>query len=179
MSVFTKIKDALYDGTEALYSSTSYNPPIIFTLGKNEPSSSYVAINFLTLEQTGRVMEDPSLTVVSEDRGEQHFQSFYEANVQFTFYGSEAGEICEVFHRLVNNYSESRHSWAYLGLSPLSKSPIRFNPQRRDTQWEDFFNFDITFSYRVHDVKEVQWVEHITMVVNGGEQKTIPPLPQP
>lgn len=178
MSVYQKIRDSLYDGTVATYNTTPYTPPVVFSLGKNEPSASYVVINILSLTQTGRVMED----VLTDGSGSplplrSHFQSYYEALVQFSFYGSEAGDLCEVFHRLLNNYSEVRHSWTYLGLSPLSKTPVTFNPQRRDTKWEDSFNFDVTFSYKVHDVREVEWVEHVTMVVNGGEQETIPPLP--
>lgn len=180
MSVYSKIRDALYDGTVATYNTTPYSPPVIFSLGKNEPLESYVVINILTMEQTGRVVED----VLTDGRDEtlplkSHFQSFYDVTVQFTFYGSESGSLCETFHRLLTNYSEVRQSWSYLGLAPVSKTEIRFNPQRRDTKWEDSFNFDVRFSYRVHDVREVEWVEHITMTVNGGEQKTMPPIPSP
>lgn len=181
MTVYRKIRDALYDGTVATYSTTPYNPPVIHTLGKNEPAESYVVINILSLEQTGRVMED--YFAVGDDTTvplKSHFQSFHQALVQFSFYGSEAGELSETLHRLITNYSEVRYSWAYLGLAPVSKTPIMFNPQLRDTKWEDAFNFDVMFSYRVHDFKDVEWVEHVTMVVNGGEQETIPPIsPQP
>lgn len=177
MSVYSDIRQALYLGVDGLYRTTNYSPTIIHSNSNGrEPANSYVSIHVVTLEQTGRSVEDFKAIQESPDDDflTTHFESFHNATVQFSFHGSEAGELAEVFHRLVTNYVEVRMNWARHGLAPVSKTPIRYAPQRRETQWIDGFNLDVTFSYRVHEAKKVEWVERITMIENGGERQTIP-----
>jgi len=177
MSVYSQIRDALFDGSDALIKRTEYTPQIIFSHGNGlEPNNDYIVINILGLEQTGRVYNS-SLTdgVVGPTGLKSHFQSFHEARVQFSFYGSNSGDIADVFHRYITNYTMTRDDWCRFGLAPNRKTQIVYNPQLRDTQWVDAFNFTVTFAYGVHESKEVDWVEHVTINTNG-RSSTIPPV---
>lgn len=177
MSVYSKIRDALYDGSARLIQRTEYNPTIIFSHGNGlEPGNNYVVINILGMEQTGRVFNSSLTDGVASSNGlKSHFQSFHEARVQFSFYGSSAGDICDTFHRHITNYTMTRDDWCRYGLAPNRKSQIIYNPQLRDTEWIDAFNFTVTFTYGVHESKEIDWVEHVTISTNG-RSSTIPPV---
>lgn len=177
MSVYSKVRDALWDGSDYLLSRTEYDPEIIFSHGNGlEPSKNYIVINLTSIRQTGRVYNSTLTDGVSNPTGlKKHFQSFHEVEVQFSFYGSDAGDIADTFHRYINNYSMVRDNWCRVGLAPNRKTQISYNPQLRDTKWIDAFNFSVTFTYGVHEAKEVGWVDHVIVNTNG-KSNTIPPL---
>src|SRR5690606_18522426 len=123
MSVYSKIRDALYDGSTSLLQRTEYSPIVIFSHGNGlEPTNDYIVINILGLEQTGRVFNSSLTDGVASSTGlKSHFQSFHEARVQFSFYGSSAGDICDTFHRYITNYTMTRDDWCRFGLAPNRK----------------------------------------------------------
>jgi len=177
--MYTPIREALWTGTTNVFQRLGKTPLIIHSHGNGEtPTGSYVVIYLLSVDQTGRVFESTVTDgVVSGSEKFTHQQSFYNINVQFSFYGPEAGALGTLFYNHVNNNRMSRWEWNVNGLSPRSKSNLRYNPQRLDAEWKDAFNMDVTFSCTVHEKVSIDWIEHIGVKANGQETVYIPPLP--
>lgn len=131
--------------------------PIIFSHGNGqEPSQSYIVVNILSVEQEGG-----SSTSSLLNRGNKlDMRVMYTALVQFSFYGSESGNLAHNFIHMINSpfVSEVMSS---KNLSMLSKTRLRRNPQKRETQWVDAFSFDARFNYIVNSPLDVGWIESV------------------
>lgn len=154
------IYKALEDGVREVALVANRNSPgveVIFSHSNGpEPSRSYIVINVLSVEQEGR-----SSTSSLLNRGNKlDMRVMYTTLVQFSFYGSESGKLAHNFIHMINSplVSEVMSS---KNLSMLSKTRLRRNPQKRETQWVDAFSFDARFNYIVNTPLDVGWVESV------------------
>ncbi len=125
-----------------------------------EPSNPFVVINILGIEQIGKhstsTLADPTQNILN-------IRASYEINVQFSFCGSTAGDMAQSFSQRINNNPLSFESLNKEKLSVMRKSNIRRAPQKRDTQWVEYFNQDVVFSYIINTQQVVDWVEAVVI----------------
>lgn len=128
--------------------------------GGTEPSNPFVVINILGIEQIGKhstsTLADPTQNILN-------IRASYEINVQFSFCGSTAGDMAQSFSQRINNNPLSFESLNKEKLSVMRKSNIRRAPQKRDTQWVEYFNQDVVFSYIINTQQIVDWVEAVVI----------------
>lgn len=187
MSIYSDMRNAIRLGTiEALVQSGHPSTQVIYSHQNGaEPSSSYCVINILNHVQRGRT-QTATLTDDGSLVGEEPEQvlvknlihtAVYEVVVQFTFAGSEAPDLAHDFMQSILNNVVVTEAYQKQNLAPMRKSNLRRAPQKRDTQWIDFYNIDVTFSYAVRTTQSVDWIEHVSIVEsNSGETIVIPPI---
>ena len=187
MSILSTLSDSVWQGTTDLFTTIGLSPQVIAAYQNGtEPAGAYVTYNIIGCDQVGRV-EEATLT----DDGDPldpnikylWFKAFYTANVQFNFIGVGSGDIALEFQHNVNNNRVVLEKWQKANLSPMRKSNIRNNPQKRETGWVDAYVIDVTFSYVAQSKQVIDWVEHIVVngdfvdvVSNNGIHTTIPPI---
>ncbi|MNY35959.1 hypothetical protein D3C86_1704080 [compost metagenome] len=97
--------------------------------------------------------------------------------VQFTFAGSDAPDLAHDFMQNICNNVVVTEAYQKQNLAPMRKSNLRRAPQKRDTQWVDYYNIDVTFSYAVRTTQSIDWIEHVSIVEsNSGDTIVIPPI---
>lgn len=181
MSIYSSMRSAVRLGTvEALKQAGYSTTPVIYShQNAPEPSSSYVVVQVVNINQVGR-KEEATFTDDSVPKKNLIYKNHYEAVIQFTFAGTDAPDMGTEFHNSILGSVVVREAYQKNHLAPIRKSGLRRSPQKRDTQWVEFFNVDVTFSYMVYTKQEIDWVDHVSIVdVNSGEIITVPPLPQP
>ncbi len=141
--------------------TASQNAGIIFShVNGNEPVNPYVVINVLGIEQIGKhstsTLADPSENILN-------IRASYEITVQFSFCGSTAGDMAQSFTQRINNNPLSFESLNREKLSVMRKSTIRRAPQKRDTQWVEYFNQDVVFTYTLNTEQPIDWVEAVVI----------------
>lgn len=155
--------------------TASQNAGIIFShVNGSEPSSPYVVINVLGIEQQGKHMTS---TLSNPTDNTVSVRASYEITVQFSFCGSTAGDMVQSFTQRINNNPLSLESLKKERLSVMRKSPIRRAPQKRDTQWVEYFNQDVVFSYIVNTQQLVDWVEAVVIEDTVNEPSEIFSVP--
>lgn len=172
MGVFTDVRAGIRKG--ALVALNGYpTMPVIFSHSNGtEPAESYVVINILSIEQQGH---NSTSTLTNEDE-ELSITASYEVLAQFSFCGSLSGDASHSFNQRINNNHLVFEELGRYNLGVLRKSTIRRAPQKRDTQWVEFHNMDVTFSYNVVTQQLVDVIESVIMEdVLTGEIFTIPP----
>lgn len=142
--------------------TASQNAGIIFShVNGSEPANPYVVINVLGIEQIGRhstsTLTDPSEGNILNVRVS------YEITVQFSFCGSTAGDMAQSFTQRINNNPFSFSALNQEKLSVMRKSSIRRIPQKRDTQWVEYFNQDVVFTYTINTEQSIDWVEAVVI----------------
>lgn len=129
-------------------------------VGGTEPSSPYMVINILGIQQIGKhstsTLADPTQNIVN-------VRASYEITVQFSFCGSTAGDMAQSFTQRINNNPFSFSALNQEKLSVMRKSNIRRIPQKRDTQWVEYFNQDVVFTYTLNTEQPIDWVEAVVI----------------
>lgn len=142
--------------------------------GGTEPSNPFVVINILGIEQQGHTQTAST----TNEQFELIHQVAYEVTVQFSFCGSTAGDMAQSFTQRVNNSVLSLEATRKEKLGVLRKSNLRRAPQKRDTQWVEYFNQDVVFSYIIRTTQVVDWVESVILanqIIDPSETFTVPP----
>jgi len=152
--------------------TTSQNSNIIFSnVNGIEPVTSYVVINILSIEQFGQAYT----STYTNDNEELTIQANYNIYVQFSFIGSDSGDMAQTFKQRVDNVL-FREELQRNNLNLRSKTNIRRAPQKRDTKWVEYHNMDVVFTYAVNTQQIVDVVEAVTLVdISTGERIIIPP----
>lgn len=125
----------------------------------NEPVGSHVTISILSVTQQGHHSTSTQLNLA----GKLTVQAFYEVFAQFSFVGGDSGDMAYSFNQRINNTPLVMQEAAKNKLGVMRKSPVRRAPQKRDTQWVEYHNMDVTFSYNVVTEQVVDAVEGITV----------------
>lgn len=179
MSIFSDVRTAIRNGSiKALIdyfpTSTEQDSGIIFSnLNGAEPASPYVVINILGISQIG-MQEQPTLTDLSE---QLQIKAEYEIRTQFSFCGSLAGDMMHTFTQRIKNNVVVWEEFQRNNLQIRTKSDPRRAPQKRDTQWVEYWNMDVTFGYSVATDQLVDVVEHVIIKdVNGSFELVVPPV---
>ena len=168
MAVYSDIRKAVRRASiqsliEFFPATDSQNKGIIFShVNGSEPSTPYVVINILGIEQQGKHVTSPLL---DSSQTFVNVRAAYEITVQFSFCGSTAGDMAQSFTQRINNNPLSLESLTREKLSVMRKSTIRRAPQKRDTQWVEYFNQDVVFAYVINTEQPIDWVE--TVIVDN------------
>lgn len=139
------------------------NPTVIFSHSNgNEPAGSYVTVSILNVEQQGQHVNS-GLVEANLTQYEQTITTANEVLCQFSFVGSQSGEMAYSFYQRINNNPLVFEELARNKLGVMRKSQVRRAPQKRDTTWVEYHNLDVTFSYHVVTKQVVDIVEGITV----------------
>lgn len=157
--IYSTLKTALRN--TALVALNEYpTDQVIFSHANgNEPAGSYVTISILNVEQQGH-HSTSSLTNLNE---ELTITVAYEVMCQFSFVGSDSGNMAYSFNQRINNNPLVFEELARNKLGVMRKSQVRRAPQKRDTQWVEYHNVDVTFSYHVVTNQITDVIEGITV----------------
>lgn len=177
MSVYSDVRAGIRRGaikalTEYFPDAASQNLGIIFShLNGSEPSTSYVVINILQIQQVGKGYT----STFTNSANELSIQANYNVDVQFSFIGSLSGEMAQSFTQRLNDVL-IREELQRNNLNIRTKTNIRRAPQKRDTKWVEYHNMDVVFTYAVNTQQVVDVIEAV-VIVNAvtGETQTIPP----
>jgi len=90
--------------------------------------------------------------------------------------------MAQSFTQRINNNPWSLEALGRNKLGLMRKSQIRRAPQKRDTQWVEYHNMDVTFNYIIQTQQLVDVVEHVIINLktdDADNEFTVPPLPTP
>lgn len=171
--IFTAVKKGARNS--ALIALQEYNPlPLVIFSHSNgsEPSTNYVVISILSITQQGHANVS-TLTNVDE---ELSISAVYEALVQFSFVGSDSGDMAHSFSQRMGNNPSVLQELSKNKMAFMRKSQIRRAPQKRETQWVEYQNMDVTFNYIVNSQQLVDVIDHIIVQDSiTGNEEVIPP----
>ncbi|MNQ35948.1 hypothetical protein D3C85_494550 [compost metagenome] len=197
MGVYSDMREAIRLGTSEVFTQSGFTVPVIYShQNGSEPNTAYCVINILNHTQRGRTQTatftddgdwEPDYDGELTFGGEEPFTSIltkhlihtavYEVVVQFTFAGSDAPDLAHDFMQNICNNVVVTEAYQKQNLAPMRKSNLRRAPQKRDTQWVDYYNIDVTFSYAVRTTQSIDWIEHVSIVEsNSGDTIVIPPI---
>lgn len=172
MSIYSDLRDAIRD--VALVANTDYpTMPVVYShQNGSEPAETYMTINILNIDQIGH-HSTPALTRANEILD---VRVAYEVMVQFSFFGSSAGDAAHGFTQRINNNPLVFEELSKNKLGIMRKTNLRRNPQKRDTKWVESFNMDITFSYIINTPQRVDVVDIVVLQDEySGDVFTVPP----
>lgn len=174
MSIYKDVRSALRLGTLKILEEEFPTTQVIFShLNGEEPSDPYVVIQIITEDQVGRTQ----YSTFADETENLHINTHYELLVQFSFIGSTAGAMSFTFNQAVTNNVVVWEAFQKNNLAPLRKSNLRRVPVKRETNWVEYHNIDVTFSYAVKTVQPIDVVERVSFVdINTGETFVIPPV---
>lgn len=172
MSIYSTLRPAIRD--VALVANIDYpTMPVVYShQNGSEPAETYMTINILNVDQIGH-HSTPALTRANEILD---VRVAYEVMVQFSFFGSLAGDAAHDFTQRINNNPLVFEELSKNKLGIMRKTNLRRNPQKRDTKWVESFNMDITFSYIINTPQLVDVVEIVVLQDEySGDVFTVPP----
>lgn len=165
MNIYTLVRKATRDSVISLLpeffpTTVEQNQGIVFShTGGAEPSIPYLVINILNIEQQGHHSTSSSLNPDNQ----LVVSALYEATVQYSFLGNSGGDMAHSFSHRISNSPLAFQAQQRSNLAFLSKSQIRRNPQKRDTDWVESFNIDVTYNYIVNEVQTIDFVEGVVL----------------
>jgi hypothetical protein len=174
MVVYTDVRKAIRLGTIAALSDYPTTPVIFSHSNGTEPAESYVVINSLNVIQQGHV----STSTLVNENGTISFQAAFEIMAQMSFIGSLSGDMSQSFSNNINNNPVTRLELKRNKLGFMRKSQIRRAPQKRDTQWVEYHNIDVTFSYVVTTDQLIDAVEGVVIADQTSEIPVIIKIPE-
>lgn len=137
------------------------NPMVIYSHSNgSEPAGPYVVVSILNVEQQGQHTSS-GLVEESLTEYEQTITTANEVMCQFSFVGSQSGEMAYSFYQRINNNPLVFEELARNNLGVMRKSQVRRAPQKRDTTWVEYHNLDVTFSYHVVTKQVVGTIEGV------------------
>lgn len=160
--IYTSLQDALR--AVAVVALSEYPTTSIIFSHENgsEPVGSYVAISILNVEQKGQHVSS-GLVEANLTQYEQTITTANEVLGQFSFVGSQSGEMAYSFYQRINNNPLVFDELARNKLGVMRKSQVRRAPQKRDTTWVEYHNLDVTFSYHVVTKQVVDIIEGVVV----------------
>ena len=174
MPIYSDVKQAIRLSTIAALSEYPTTLVIFSHSNGTEPAESYVVINSFNIIQQGRV----STSSLVNENGTISFQVAFEIMAQLSFIGSLSGEMSQSFSNNINNNPVTRLELKRNNLGFMRKSQIRRAPQKRDTQWVEYHNIDVTFSYVVTTDQLIDAVEGVVIADETSEIPVIIKIPE-
>lgn len=157
MDIYTTLEDKLWD--IAFVAMREFpEVPIVFSFENEgeEPTESYIMINVLDMQQVGHSSTSSQLNQANK----MDMRTVYNTLVQFSFYGSKAGQYSHSFMNMLNS-PFVLEEMSRRNLAVQTKTRMRRNPQKRETEWVNAFSFDVRFNYIINTPLDVDWVESI------------------
>lgn len=188
--IYSDVRQAIRKGALAALSEFPTTPVIFSHTSGVEPAESYVVINILQIQQIGHAYT-ATLTSITGTHGwslgfgynfsesdaspKLSIQANYNITAQFSFIGSQSGDMAQSFTQRLNNVL-FREELIRNSLGLRTKTNIRRAPQKRDTKWVEYHNMDVVFTYAVNTQQIVDVVEAVVIVDEiTGERFTVPP----
>lgn len=171
---------AIRDGVIAgLFDHTDI--PVLYShINANEPITTYVVVYIDTTDQlasanvSGLTNTDLELTIVAS----------YEVKTQLSFVGKDSGTISYDFLQNIKNNPIVRENLQRKSLNISSASSVRRAPQKREGNWVEYHNMNVTFTYSAISQQLVDIVESVdviaTVIVGNettSESYSVPPTP--
>lgn len=160
MSIYSDVRTAIRKVALVALSEFPTAPIIFSHEGGTEPAASYIVVNILSIEQQGHHSTSSLLNATTQT---QTIQASYEVFVQFSFVGSQSGNMSQSFTQRINNNSFVFEELTRDKLGVMRKSQIRRAPQKRDTKWVEYHNMDVTFSYTVCTTQVIDLIEAVVV----------------
>lgn len=173
-AIYSTLKTALRSTTLVALNEYPAVTAIFSHQNGNEPAGSYVTISILSIEQQGHHATS-TLTNTAE---ELTITVAYEVTVQFSFVGSVSGDMAYSFNQRINNNPLVFQELSKNKLGVLRKSQVRRAPQKRDTQWVEYHNMDVTFSYFINNQQLIDIVEGVVLEDSTSEPPVIIKIPE-
>jgi hypothetical protein len=157
MSIYSDVADGLIQAATSALSE--FTDPLVILSHQNgaESSQTYCVINILNIQQQGH----HSTSSQTRANFELNIRVVYEVMAQFSFIGSQSGDMAQSFTQRLNNNPIMLQTLKKNNLGFMRKSQIRRAPQKRDTQWVEYHNIDATFNYIVNTTEVSDYVESI------------------
>src|SRR3990172_12954859 len=159
MTLYTCVQNSVRNVTLVALSEYPTSPAIFANENGSEPAESYVSISVLSINQVG----GHSTSTQTNTDEELSIRIPYEAFIQFSFVGSNSGDMAHSFNQRIKNNPLVLEECSRNKLGVMRKSQVRRAPQKRDTQWIDNHNIDVTFSYFVNTQQLVDVVEAVVI----------------
>jgi hypothetical protein len=171
-NIYSQVRQALRNTALKALELDEYDVPVLFSHSNGpEPAESYVVINIVDLASIGK----QSSSTLTDTQEQLTIINNYEVRAQFSFCGSLSGDMVMSFvQRIGANplvHQEARRN----NLGFMRKSSIRRAPQKRETQWVEFQNLDVTFSYAVRTDQLIDVIDTVILQNEvSGEIFTVP-----
>lgn len=163
---YTVIEDNLYLSIRSILDILGYPEVLVVHSNVNslEPSKTYCVIDILDTSQSGRTNEASYIASETPD-GVDMLESMthYILLTQISFIGTNAGDVSHDFRHNISNNRVCFEEIQKKSFGLLSKSNLRRNPQKRETQWVNSFNMDMSLSFAIRTRQSYDWVEYITI----------------
>lgn len=175
MAAYSELKSALYKTVTTMFPTTQV---IWMYSGGTEPSSPYIGLHILNMDQIGReeISSYAEETAEGSDFYRLNVKATYEAFIQVSFRGSTAGDLAHEFNQSLNNPL----SWEAMyrnNLSKMRQSSVRNAPQLRETKYVQAFNQDVTFAYAYNTEQLIDVIEQVIIVNEAtGDRYEIPEI---
>lgn len=127
----------------------------------DELKSTYAVVNILSLPKTGSAMTSTLASTTDDVAYSLRVMIPYQALVQYTFVGPDAGSMALHAHMRMTNSPVNREYAQSFNLSQLNITDIRRLPQKRETTWCDQHTFDVTYSMILSFDKDVDIIKTI------------------
>lgn len=165
--IFPALKTAIRNGTyKALqeFFPDKATAPIIFSHNNGpEPTTNYVVINIVDVISPGRGSSSSRVGISSAGTFEFKTVGYYEVRVQFSFCGSDSADMAHTFNHRISNSQFVLDEFRLNKLGYMRKSSMRRAPQKRETEWVEYQNIDVTFSYSVISTDVVDIIESVVI----------------
>lgn len=171
MNIHEQVGEKVQRALTATLVRQGYNTPLVIFKNQNapEPNKTYCAIYIINLTEKGRATKSFFLQDVPGDEtvGKHYAQQHFNATLQVTSVGLQSGDMAYAVKQALKNSILTGEDFLKEGLSFISATEVRSNPQLRETRWVETFNFDLTLGFSVQQTEDLNWVEFITV---NGEQ---------
>lgn len=149
MNVFTELENKLYALVAPIFPDATI---VIANQDGQEPSGSYGVIDVTSVDQVGREYR-PTHSSIS---GQIVIRSEYSCITTFRFIGPSAGDLAFNFSASLDKPT-TRELFDKQGIAIMQKGVMRRIPQKRETQWVNYFSMDVTmmFALDIPDTTEV------------------------
>jgi hypothetical protein len=160
MSIYSDLRDKLYDSLEAILPTTQIVQA--YTNGP-EPVSEYVVFDVTQVDQIGREY----ISTLTDFSGDQQIVSQYETKVLIEFVGKQndgfiAADMINEFYFKIDT-TPVQEEFLKNNLSYMKKGSIRRVPKKRETDWYMCFQVDVFFAYQVEARQSVDTIDTVEL----------------
>lgn len=170
-SIYSQLMQSLITATKSIFPD---NKVIRGNTNGQEPDNPYIAVRLIRNNQIGIAQNDSQLTV----DGKMTTKVNYEALVQFSFTSIDEEVAADLAYTFVQylNTPKTREIFRINHLGKTGVSTVRNVPYKRESEWTQYYNVDVTFVYAsitTQDMNPITAVELIDEI--SGTVFVVPP----
>ena len=154
-NLYTGLQDSLYNTLSTLLPDTT----IIHSHGGGqEPKGKYVAINILDTNRVGREYDE---TYTNATAPRSVSKTVHEATIRLLFVGDGSGDDAYELEATLHN-NATRFVLYDNNLAVMRIGTVTRVPEKRGTNWVDYFKLDLIFSYAVVNEQPIEIIENVS-----------------